>query len=180
MGSKDGRSEDGLTAKHRAFCLYYLKLGNIREAAVKAGYFPPTAFIDGIRLLAKPEVRAYIERLGRTLGSMRTELVKQGLERLAFGEANDAVALACTEEPPSREELGRMDLFAVSEIKRVKGGGMEIKLFDRQKALERLWELENTMQTSQTAERFYAALQAGASAAGDEPDGPEDDGGGET
>ena len=41
-------------------------------------------------------------------------------------------------ENPSREQLEHMDLFLVSEIKRPKDGSMEIKFFDRLKALEKL------------------------------------------
>ena len=39
---------------------------------------------------------------------------------------------------PTSEELENADLFMVSEIKRPKDGAMEIKFFDRLKALEKL------------------------------------------
>ena len=68
------------------------------------------------------------------------EYVKNGLLRLATGQSNDAVKLVFADEMPNQDELERMDLFNVSEIKRVKGGGVEIKLFDRQKAFEKLFE----------------------------------------
>ena len=58
------------------------------------------------------------------------------------------------------EGLPQLDLFNVSEIKRVKGGGMEIKFFDRIKALEKLSALDS----EQTAEplNFYRALEESA------------------
>ena len=49
-----------------------------------------------------------------------------GYYRLAFGNIADAVSLLF-EENPTRERLGEMDLFLVSEIKRPKDGTMEIK-----------------------------------------------------
>lgn len=69
-----------------------------------------------------------------------TNLVKSGLERIAFGSSNDAALLVFSEEMPNPDKISELDLFNVSEIKRVKGGGVEVKLFDRQKALERLYE----------------------------------------
>jgi hypothetical protein len=71
-------------------------------------------------------------------------LVRAGLERIAFGSANDAAYLVFSEEIPEPEKLEKLDLFNVSEIKRVKGGGVEVKLFDRQKAMERLYEYSDS------------------------------------
>ena len=61
--------------------------------------------------------------------------IKRGYERLAFGSIADAVRLIFTEEP-DLAALSKMDLFNIAEIKRPKGGGMEIKFFDRIKALQ--------------------------------------------
>lgn len=55
-----------------------------------------------------------------------------------------------------------MDLFNISEIKRPKGGGLEIKFFDRLKPLEKLQEISTD--SSQTALPFYEALNNGAKA----------------
>ena len=60
-----------------------------------------------------------------------------GYQRLAFGSICDAVSLLYKSNP-TREDLADMDLFLVSEIKRPKDGSMEIKFFDRLKALEKL------------------------------------------
>ena len=49
----------------------------------------------------------------------------------------DAISLLYKSDP-SKEDLEGMDLFLVSEIKRPKDGSMEIKFFDRLKALEKL------------------------------------------
>lgn len=69
--------------------------------------------------------------------SIRQEYT-EGLRHLAFGEIQDAVRLLYAPEEQILPALGEMDFFNISEIKRPKGGGMEIKFFDRLKALEKL------------------------------------------
>lgn len=72
--------------------------------------------------------------------SARSRSIKCGYEKIAFGGVNDAVRLLFT-EAPDLAEFKNMDFFNIAEIKRVKGGGMEIKFYDRMKALECLKEL---------------------------------------
>ncbi len=84
--------------------------------------------------------------------------LRQGFERLAFGSVTDAVRLLFEEGTTS--SLEKMDLFNVSEIKRLKGGGMEIKFADRLKALQCLEQLELEHDGDGTA--FYQALEASA------------------
>ncbi len=81
--------------------------------------------------------------------------VKRGYEKLAYGSVADAVRLLFT-EAPDLAALERMDLFNISEIKRPKGGGMEIKFFDRIKALQCLEELSDD---SGNSEGLYKTLQ---------------------
>ena len=88
----------------------------------------------------------------------KTERAIEGLEQLACGKVNDAVRLAFCEEVPSVQTLARMDLFNVSSIKRVKGGGVEVQFFDRQKALERLYESAREGASGRTAESLLEAL----------------------
>lgn len=64
--------------------------------------------------------------------------VCEGLRRLAFGDVQDAITLLFESDENILNLLPELDLYNVSEIKRAKGGGMEIKFFDRLKALERL------------------------------------------
>lgn len=89
------------------------------------------------------------------------DYVKSGLLRLATGQSNDAVKLVFADELPNQDELERMDLFNVSEIKRVKGGGVEIKLFDRQKAFEKLFEYAISDDDENTAQMLLDALKSG-------------------
>lgn len=90
------------------------------------------------------------------------DYIKEGLKQLAFGKCNDAVFLAFAEELPPPSLIENLDLFNVSEIKRVKGGGVEIKLFDRLEALEKLYEIENSSESNDRAEELINALALSA------------------
>lgn len=91
------------------------------------------------------------------------EEVREGLKRLAFGEIQDAVLLLFADENEILERLETFNLYNISEIKRPRGGGMEIKFFDRIKALEKLRETE-AVQSGEPLS-FYQALEEGAKSA---------------
>lgn len=57
--------------------------------------------------------------------------------------------------------LPQLDLFNISEIKRQKSGAVEIKFFDRIKALEKLGEITDDG-AGRTALSFYDALEKSA------------------
>ncbi|MBR1822914.1 MAG: terminase small subunit [Ruminococcus sp.] len=141
-----------------AFCCYYAVLGNAAEAAVRAGFDRENALAEGIECLGSAACRRKIARLREMLTD--TGNVAAGLKRLAFGSCSDAVYLVFADELPPPEVIERLDLFNVSEIKRVKGGGVEVKLFDRLKALEKLFELENAFADRNRAADLISALTA--------------------
>ena len=92
------------------------------------------------------------------------DTVLEGYRRLAFGEIKDAVRLLfCESVTP--QTLRNLDLFCVSEIRSVKGGGMEIKFYDRIRALECMRELAG----GEDQGGFYKALEEGAKALSNEP-----------
>jgi len=149
-------SKSGLTEKEMLFCNLYSATRNPREAAARAGYkiFPEKI---GLRLLNRQDIKD-------TLSAMKRQVQKgdaaAGLKRLAFSSVSDALRLIYAEEPLSPTELEGLDLFMVSEIKRPKGGGMEIKFFDRIKALEKLSEIDNISDNNRMTP-FYNALAEG-------------------
>lgn len=143
-------------AMQRLFCYYYVQSGNVQESAIKAGFPQSQAIVCGLKALSQKSCRELIEKL--SYHETAVNLVETGLKRLAFGNANDAVRLAFCEQAPSSEELGSLDLFNISEIKKIKGGGVEIKLFDRQKALEKLYELSHSLNMHADAEGLISAL----------------------
>lgn len=144
--------------KLNTFCCNYVILGNAEEAAVRAGFPRETALSESIELMKTEECRQLISQLRQLLSDSGS--VAAGLKRLAFGSCSDAVYLVFADELPPPDVIGRLDLFNVSEIKRVKGGGVEVKLFDRLKALEKLFELENAFSDRSKAENLIKALSA--------------------
>lgn len=143
-------------SKSFTFCCYYVMLGDIAESAVRAGFNRNEALTEGIKLLESDNCRKTISRLKNTLSDYGN--VSAGLKRLAFGNCTDAVYLVFADELPPPDVIERLDLFNVSEIKRVKGGGVEVKLFDRLKALEKLFELENSFSDRDKAADLIKAL----------------------
>lgn len=138
------------------FVLSFVRGRNAEEAAVNAGISPVRAKQDGLRLLSKSSVRRQVEKEREAAFSGEAE-IRAGLERLAYGRVNDAAALAFADEV-TPAMLANADLFNVSEIKRVKGGGVEIKFYDRQKALERLCELNDRDSSDRKAKSLVEAI----------------------
>lgn len=150
------------TVMRKRFCRYYLLLGNGEEAALRAGAAPEAAADYAAETLHSHLCRSELKRLAAQSPVPIQALVLTGLTRLAFGKANDAAKLVFADELPPPSVLDTLDLFHVSELKRIKGGGVEVKLFDRQKALERLLECAGSADSAAAANALLAALSVPA------------------
>lgn len=163
-----GRKDDEmkkLTAREELFCRMYAYCRNGREAAVKAGY-TVCPEINSRKLLAKHLIRETIEMYSQEMNITLSE-VKAGLRRIAFSSSADAVRLILADDA---EELDpeNLDLFNIAEIKKPKGGGLEIKFFDRIKALEKLGDITDTDSVGNSvSSSFYEALERSAKNRGD-------------
>ena len=156
----------GLNEKEKLFCVYYSASGDARGSAARAGYgIAPSK--SAAKLLARADIEAEIERLEKERSGFPAQAEK-GLYRLAFGSVSDALRLMLCEETMTAQEIERLDLFNVSEIKRPKGGGMEIKFFDRLKALEKLAQLTGGRENTESS--FIRALSEGAKLLSEEED----------
>lgn len=144
--------------KEKLFCLFFSQSRDPRSAAAKAGYGIKSRRI-GLSLLERADIKKEIEKLDKKRKLNREEIIA-GYRQLAFGNISDAVRLVYSDEDPS---IGteKLDLFNVSEIKRAKGGGIEIKFFDRLKALEHL-EALGAVDADDSALPFYTALEKSA------------------
>lgn len=148
--------------KEKLFCRYFTDMRNLKEAALSAGYkISPEKTAQ--KLLSRKDICEEISRLSGKNSAQLGE-VTAGLKRLAFGSVSDAVKLMLVENPGDID-LDGLNLFNVSDIKKPKGGGIEIKFFDRQKALEKLMEISQAADTS-GAGSFLTALERGAAALG--------------
>ncbi len=83
----------------------------------------------------------------------RKERTLKKLEALAFGKANDCVRLVLEPEV----EVQKLDLSLLAEIKR-SDKGVEVKLIDRVRALERLLDAD---EDGSGAAAFFAAALDG-------------------
>lgn len=85
-----------LTEKQKAFCDYYIELGNATEAATKAGYSEKTARFIGAENLTKPNISEYIEERLKEIENQRIADAKEVMEYLTAvmrGEAEEEVVV---------------------------------------------------------------------------------------
>ncbi len=146
-----------LTPKELAFCHQYIQTGNPTEAARISGY-KGNLERKGTELISNPEISQEIEKMFKEKKKNLTYKATTGYERLAFGSIADCIKLLFSENL-SPKDLEHMDLFNISEIKKPKEGAMEIKFFDRLRALEKLEQIESEQKNDK--EPFYTALEKG-------------------
>lgn len=151
---KDSSSKT-LKKKEILFCQQYLKTGNAKESAILSGYtLSPER--KSTELLAKKEICQEIDKLYSEKKKNFIYRAAIGYERLAFGNISDAVRLIYSEKLHF-EEIEKMDLFNIAEIKKPRDGALEIKFFDRLRALEKLEQLDSNESSEQKS--FYTALE---------------------
>lgn len=91
--------ERRLTAKQRLFCDEYIKSGNAKGAALKAGYSAKTAYSIGNENLNKPELKSYIDAKMAEIESHKIADAKEVLElytRILRDEETEEVPIATT------------------------------------------------------------------------------------
>ncbi len=134
------KKSSGLSQKQKLFCAYYANTADVQKSALLAGY-SKNPLLKGEQLLKKEEISKEIESIIKARENVIKQIARLGFERLAFSSVGDAVSLLFAHDV-SRETLSKMDLFMVSEIKKLKDGAMEIKFFDRIKALQNICDCE--------------------------------------
>lgn len=83
---------DELTDRQRLFCLYYVKSFNATQSAIKAGYAPESAHVEGSRLLRHAKVSKEIKRIKQdmTEGIFVDAMdVLQKWVKIAFADVTD-------------------------------------------------------------------------------------------
>lgn len=143
--------------RERTFCLLVSQGKPIDKAAHLAGYKDSLA---GASLIARDEITKEIIRILGNRKRLMKSLAYLGYEHLAFGNIDDCISLLSSEDI-SADRLKNMDLFMISEIKKPKDGAMEIKFFDRLKAMEKLYSSD---EGQKECVPFYEALEKSAMA----------------
>ena len=141
-----------MAGEQKRFARFFFYLRNLREAALHTGARAEEAEDRGLELLHSAETEAELKKLEEA-DSDTLSYVKRGLNRIAFGAVNDAVKLVF-----DAGDIMGMDLFNVSEIKISGKNVLEIKFFDRQKALEKLGELAPQLDGGGESKRLIESI----------------------
>lgn len=84
-----------MNPKQKKFCDEYIKSGNAKQSAIKAGYSPKTAYSIGNENLNKPELKAYIDERLKELSNhkiLSAAEVLEYLSRVVAGKETEYVA----------------------------------------------------------------------------------------
>ncbi len=130
------KKNHSLSLREKLFCIYYANSMDAKQSAIYAGY-KKNPMLKAHRLLLRSEISDEIENVSNKIIKDTKLLALTGYRRLAFSDIADAVSLLYM-DTVSKETLENMDLFMVQEIKKPKDGALEIKFFDRMKALDNL------------------------------------------
>jgi phage terminase small subunit len=85
-----------MTLKQKAFCDYYIKLGNATEAAKQAGYSVRSADVIGVENLSKPRIKDYIGVRMKEIEDKRIATaaeVMQYLSKVMRGEETEQIVI---------------------------------------------------------------------------------------
>ena len=110
--SKEKEAKKHLNKRQIDFVQEYMKTNNINQSAIKAGYSPRTASVQGSRLLTNVKVSAYINAINERLESDKIadiEEVMQYLTSVMRGEKKDQFDLdpSLSERTKAASELAR-------------------------------------------------------------------------
>lgn len=144
-----------MTNQESIFCENLAATQNAVSAAILSGFTdePEKA---AAKMLEKSAVRRRCKKLIKN--SIDTLSAVAGLYKIAFSNPTSAVSGVFSEDV---SDLKNADLFSVSEIKRGANGTVEIKFFDKIRALQALSELSPTQNESKL-KGFYEAIMLGA------------------
>ena len=133
-----------LPRQHRMwlFAQEYVKDLNATRAAIRAGYAKRGAAVTGSRLIRKPNVEYWIaeaQELKARSRDITIERVLEEMRRLAFAQTTDIVTLkGGWVQIADTDSLTTEQKSAISQIRQKKDGELEVKFYDKLKALDSL------------------------------------------
>ena len=124
------------------FAQEYIKDLNATLAAIRAGYAKRGAAVTGSRLIRKPNVEYWIAEAQELKARSRNITVERVLEeyrRIAFAQTTDIVTLkGGWVQISDTDSLTTEQKSAISQIRQKKDGELEVRFYDKQKALDSL------------------------------------------
>ncbi|MDL2224667.1 terminase small subunit [Eubacteriales bacterium OttesenSCG-928-M02] len=135
-----------LTDKQKKFVDEYLVDFNATQAAIRAGYSERTATVTASKLLRNPRIQEYLQERQKDLQE-RTEITQEKVvaeyAKIAFADISDYANVVIDESGATQVQLTATESLtpdqrvAIAGIKQT-ANGIEVKLYDKQKALEML------------------------------------------
>jgi len=136
-----------MTGKQERFCNEYLIDLNVEKAAVRAGYSPGCAAHHSYLLMRNPRILARIEQLSearRVRMQLSQDEVVRELMKIAFADITDYANVETDSGGNSQavtlKNTAELPIDKTGAVAGIKQGakGIEIKLYDKLKALELL------------------------------------------
>lgn len=146
-------SKAELTAKQQRFVEEYMKDLNATQAAIRAGYSKRSAAVQGVQLLRKSQVSAYVDQL-RAAQTERTgsdaDRIKAALRAIAFSDQRKYQKWGPTGVNILESDgLSDDEAAAVAEVAQTitgaGAGSFRIKQHDKIRALELLAKMEGML-----------------------------------
>lgn len=153
---KEGKMQEKFKKEELLFCYYFAELSDVKESAEKAGITDEDAFYRGAKILENPAAQRLIKKQRKLLYGKDGNSAVTALRRIIFNDPKEAVD-AVLDEADGISYKNR-DYFSVSEIKRVKGGGAELKLLNKLDALKLLYDIEENEKSRKGSSNFFQAL----------------------
>jgi phage terminase small subunit len=132
---------DLLNDNEIAFCEYYIRDYNIKLAAIKAGYAPKSANVQGIRLRNKKEVNNYIAWLklkAYQKANVDALDILNFYAKAAFSDIGDYVEVTNNGRRLKVKSIDETDGQLIQEVSMNPQGGISLKLVNKIDALKRL------------------------------------------
>ena len=155
-GQPPGLSGGVVNTRQSLFAEFYALCLNATQAALDAGYSPKTAYSQGQRLLKKVEIQdivsnKQIEKLAAN--NITAERILEEYRRLAFNDITDMIQI----RPgvvliKSTDELTPDQRAAIASIKQTDKGMIEVKFYDKTKALDALAKYRGLFSDSNTGQ----------------------------
>lgn len=161
------KNSDQLTVREQRFVSAYLESGDPEQAARTAGFSPGRAQKAGEKLLTAPAVQAALRQAWRSRPrayAVTEQAILRELSAIAFSDFTDFVRVedgrvAITDS----RNLDYSRRAAIAGIKDT-GKGVEIKLHDKQKALELLAKYLGLFDRADSPEEHAIRVELGGAA----------------
>ena len=110
--SKEKEAKKHLNKRQIDFVQEYMKTNNITQSAIKAGYSPKTASVQGSRLLTTIKIATYVDAINERMESDKIADIQEVMEYLTSvmrGEKKDQFDLdaSLSERTKAASELAR-------------------------------------------------------------------------